>query len=664
MRKIQLKSSGRRRLAAHFASDLNDAQRAAATAPDGYNLILAGPGSGKTRVITYRVAHLIEKGVPAGSILLVTFTRRAAREMVARLEGLIGPQATEVWAGTFHHVGNRILRASAKVLGYDPNFTILDGEDQTDLIRLAMSDSGLFGTGKLAPKPASVLHLISYAVNVGRPLREVVLEKSPGLAEWVPAIEAVASAYRDRKRAANALDYDDLLGEWARLLREFPDQRAAQGRRFQHILIDEMQDTNHVQVALVETVAAAGAGNLTAVGDDAQSIYAFRGANYDNILKFPERHPGAKVYRLETNYRSTPEIVAFTNASIAHNRGGFPKDLVSARPAGLKPVALPVTDAFEEADFLCQQILEFHEEGVPLARMAVLYRNHHDSIVLQGELVARGIEYSVRSGVRFFEQAHLKDVLAYLRIVVNPRDEPAWRRLLLSLPGIGQAKGSALCVRLIGAESPLDAMATAEVMAAVPPKSRGFYAGLVADVQKVQAVDPESNPAEAIHAVLKGGYPATVKVKYERPENRIADIEQLAVLAARYQSLERMIAELLLAGDIYGMDTVEGGEPADSLVLSTIHQAKGLEWSRVFIPRLIEDGFPHYRALGEPGGEEEERRIFYVAVSRAMDELYLTYPMTVSRGGRGPNVLTRPSRFLTEIPPDLYEPAVVERDGV
>lgn len=661
MRKIVLKKTGGDRLAAHFASELNDAQRAAATAPDGYNLILAGPGSGKTRVITYRVAYLIDKGVPAQSILLVTFTRRAAREMVARLETLIGPKASEVWAGTFHHVGNRILRQAAKVLGFDPNFTILDGEDQIDLVKLAMADSGLFGTGKLSPKPAAVLHLISHALNVGKPLDQIVLEKNPALADWTPAIEDVALAYQARKRAANALDYDDLLGEWARLLRDFPNQLAAQGKTFRHILIDEMQDTNHVQVALAESIAAAGEGNLTAVGDDAQSIYAFRGADYDNILKFPERHKGAGVFRLETNYRSTPEIVAFTNDSIAHNRGGFPKKLESARGGGLKPVCLPVSDAYEEADFLCQQILEFHEEAVPLSRMAVLYRNHHDSIVLQGELVARGIEYSVRSGVRFFEQAHIKDMLAYLRIVVNPKDEPAWRRLLLLLPGVGQTKGSAICSALIGAEAPLEAMATAEVMAVVPPKSKGFYAGLVADLQKVRAVEPEANPAAAIGAVLAGGYPATVKVKYERPENRIADLEQLGVLAARYQSLERMIAELLLAGDIYGMDTIDNGQPTDALVLSTIHQAKGLEWSKVFIPRLIEEGFPHYRALGEPGGEEEERRIFYVAVSRAMDELYLTYPLTVSRGGRGPNVLTKPSRFLTEMNPDLYEQAIVER---
>lgn len=661
MRRIRLQKSVPDRLRQRFAEDLNESQRAAATAPDGYNLILAGPGSGKTRVITYRVAHLIALGVAPDSILLVTFTRRAAREMVGRLEGLIGPQAARVWAGTFHHIGNRLLRRSAEALGLGPNFTILDSEDQRDMVRLAMEDSGLFGTGRLAPKPPNVQHLLSYAFNVGKPLREVITQRHRELTEWAPQLEAVAAAYAERKRASNCVDYDDLLGLWARLIDEFPDQLAAQAAQFRHILIDEMQDTNTIQVNLVESIARAGAGNLTAVGDDAQSIYRFRGANYDNILKFPERHVGARIYRLEVNYRSTPEIVAFTSASIAHNQTGFPKQLAAHKPKGCLPVVIATADAYEEAELICEQILECHERGISLNRIAVLYRNHHDSILLQGELVGRGINYLVRSGLRFFEQAHIKDVLAYLRVIVNPRDEPAWRRLLLLLPGIGQAKSAALCDRLTKAPEPLGALASAETMAAVPTRSKGFFGGFVADLRKISNVEPESNPAAAIGAVLQGGYPGAVRTLYDRSENRIADIEQLAVLAGRYNSLERMIAELLLAGDVYGFETLaDGDEPEETLVLSTIHQAKGLEWSRVFIPRLIEESFPSYRALDEPGGEEEERRIFYVGITRAMDELFLTYPQMIARGGRGPSALTTASRFLTEIDSALYEPAVVE----
>ena len=662
MRKIQLRKPGDDRLAAQFAAELNPAQHEAATAPDGFNLILAGPGSGKTRVITYRVAYLIARGVPPESILLVTFTRRASREMLSRLETLVGPRAAKVWAGTFHHVGNRLLRRSAKVLGFGENFTILDGEDQLDLVKLAMEDAGLVGTGKMTPKPSGVQHTLSFAFNVQRPLKEVVLERNPEWEEWLPNLEAAGTAYAKRKKQANCMDYDDLLGQWARLLAEFPDQRAAQARMFRHLLIDEMQDTNSIQADLVETIAREGSGNLTAVGDDAQSIYRFRGANYDNILKFPERNPGTRIFRLETNYRSSPEIVAFTNASIAHNESGFPKTLVSARGKGVRPLVVPAADAHEEADFLAQQVLDLRDEGVLLGRMAVLYRNHHDSILLQAELVSRGIPYTVRSGLRFFEQAHIKDVLAYCRILANPRDEPAWRRLLLLLPGIGPAKGSAICTRLIEAPAPIASLATAETMALVPAKSKGFFAGFVADLRKVEQAKPQSNPAAAIAAILQGGYPDTVRARYERPDNRIADIEQLAVLASRYDSLERLIADLMLAGDVYGVDGLDSDDPTEHLVLSTIHQAKGLEWSRVFIPRLVEEGFPGTRALSEAGGEEEERRVFYVAVTRAMDELYLTYPLTLARGARGPTLITRPSRFLDEIDSSLYEQATLESE--
>jgi DNA helicase-2/ATP-dependent DNA helicase PcrA len=662
MRKIRLKSKGSDKLAEQFARELNPSQLAAATAPDGFNLILAGPGSGKTRVITYRVAHLIARGVPADSILLVTFTRRAAREMVGRLETLIGAQAARVWAGTFHHIGNRILRRAAETLGFAPNFTILDSEDQEDLIRLAMDEAKIHGSNTLSPKPSQVLNLLSFAFNVGRPIAEIVAEKTPKLAEWVPEIEKTADFYASRKLAANCMDYDDLLGQWARLIRDFPEQRKAIATRFKHLLIDEMQDTNLVQADLIETLAREGAGNLTAVGDDAQSIYGFRGANYDNILKFAERNPSARVFTLDVNYRSTPEIVAFTNASIAHNTTGFGKTLVSARGKGSRPLLVPVENVNEEAEFVCQQVLEWHEEGLGLGSMAVLYRNHYDSVILQAELVHRGIPYIVRSGLRFFEQAHIKDVLAFLRVIVNARDEAAWRRLLLLLPGIGPAKTSAIYQGLASSDDPHAALASAETMKLVPAKGKGQFAGFVADLRKIQATDPETHPAIAIEAILKGGYPQVVKSKYERPENRIADIEQLVVLASKYESLERLTSELLLAGDIYGADTLATEEPEEHLVLSSIHQAKGLEWSRVFVIRLVEDGFPNARTLNDPGGEEEERRIFYVAVTRAKDELYLTYPTILQRGSWDMGLIARPSRFVTEVDPDLIEPAIIEAD--
>ncbi|ADV62591.1 UvrD/REP helicase [Isosphaera pallida ATCC 43644] len=660
---------------------LNEVQRLAAAAPDGVNLILAGPGSGKTRVITHRVAWLIGQGVAPESILLTTFTRRAAREMVARLSSLVGPAADQVWAGTFHQIANRLLRRRefAEALGYQSNFSILDAEDALDLVAQAIDELGLGTRGRSSTrrggsesgcgeaggplKPSTVQAALSLALNTRTGLPRIVEERFPELSGRIEQVEAIARTYAAKKRAANAMDYDDLLVQWMRLMEQRPDARDRMAREFTHLLVDEMQDTNTLQIEIVETLAAAGAGNLTAVGDDAQSIYRFRGANYDNLLKFPERHPGCRVFRLEINYRSTPEIVAFTNDSIRHNVEGFPKTLISARPAShLKPLAAATSNAYEESDLICQLIQEAVEAGRRLGEIAVLYRNHHDSIVLQGDLVTRGLKYTVRSGLRFFEQAHIKDVLAHLRVLSNPRDETAWRRLLLLLPGIGPAAASRILETILPTANPLDTLATAEAMASAPPRARGRFAAFVADLAQIRAADPGNRPAEAVHAVLKSGYTEILKQKYEHPEQRLKDIEQLGVLAARYDALDRLVADLLLAGDVYGMDTLEPDEPAETLVLSTVHQAKGLEWSMVFVMRLIEESFPNARAVIEPGGLDEERRIFYVAITRAKDELILTYPHLLSRGGRGPVVLTKPSRFLQEIDVNLYERAIVSRD--
>lgn len=656
MRKILLKKAGS--FAERLAADLNEAQAAAATAPDGFNLILAGPGSGKTRVVTYRVAHLIEQGVSPESILLVTFTRRAAQDMVRRLGTLVGAGGTRIWAGTFHHIGNRILRKAAKSIGLEPNFTILDSEDQRDLIGLALVDAGLSGTGRYAPKAADLQKLFGLAFNSRRDVGDLAEERYP---DFRREIETAARIYEARKRAANSLDYDDLLGCWSRLLREHPNHLRQQAETFRHILVDEMQDTNRIQIELVETIARAGANNLTAVGDDAQSIYRFRGAYYQNLVDFPRRNPETRVFRLELNYRSTPEIVAFVNASIAHNASGFAKNLVSARTSGIPPAVVAASDGYEEAEFICEQILDWREQGIALDRIAVLCRNNHDGILLEAELTARGIPYHVRGGLRFFEQAHIKDVLAYLRIFANPRDEPAWRRLLLLLPGIGPAKAAAIWQRLALSADPFESLATAETMTLAPSKSKGFLAGFVTDLRAIAATDPQTHPGAAVDAVLRGGYSGVLRDKYSRPEERLSDIQQLGVLALQYDMLDSFVSELILAGDLHSAASMDAEPAGESLVLSTIHQAKGLEWSRVVIPRLIDESFPNRRALFEADGEEEERRIFYVGVSRAMDELILTYPVVLEMGGRGPAVWTVPSRFLTEIENRFYEKTATER---
>lgn len=661
MRKITVRRPIDSAVIERLTRDLNESQRAAATAPSGYQLILAGPGSGKTRVIVHRVACLIASGVAADSIMLVTFTRRAAREMVDRLSQLVGPDSSRVWAGTFHHIANRILRSSAAVLGHTSNFTILDSEDRLDLIKLAMDQVGLAEAGSMTPKPAVIGRLISLSINIRKPLAAVVADQAEAVARWRSGIEAVAVAFAAQKHAADSMDYDDLLVNWDRLVRDFPEERDRLGQRFRHILIDETQDANSLQVGVVEAIAAAGSGCLTAVGDDAQSIYGFRGASAENILGFSQRHPGAGVFHLDVNYRSTPQIVAFTRASIENNRRGFAKNLVSVHPPGPLPLVVAAHDGQEEAAFIAHDILAARDRGIALARMAVLYRSHQDGVLIEGELLARRIPYTVRGGVRFFEQPHVKDVTAYLRIIQNPRDLTSWRRLLMQLPGIGAAKSAAIAQKLVQAENPLAALATAETMALAPARSKGYLAGFVMDLRRVMEADPVGNPAAAIAAVLAGGYSAAIHLLYDHADERLADIEQFAALAAKYHSLERLTASLLLSGDVNAADF--DGEPGEKefVVLSTIHQAKGLEWSRVYVPRLIEEGFPHGRALDEPEGEDEERRIFYVAISRARHELILTYPLMVSRGGRG-SFLARPSRFLLEVDPALFEKAEIDSD--
>ena len=610
MRKIRLQKSGDDRLAAQFAADLNRAQHEAATAPDGFNLILAGPGSGKTRVITYRVAYLIARGVPAESILLVTFTRRAAREMVGRLEALIGPRAAKVWAGTFHHIGNRLLRRSAQ----GPRLRRRTSRSSTARTSSTSSAWRWKTPGSSAPagwppsRRASSTPSASRSTSGGRSRRSSS-SATPTGRSGSPTSKPPRRPMRTGKKPPTAWITTTSSASGPGCSTSSPTSEATQAKMFRHLLIDEMQDTNTVQADLIETLAREGSGNLTAVGDDAQSIYKFRGANYDNILKFPERNPGTNIFRLETNYRSTPEIVAFTNASIAHNASGFPKTLVSARGTGPSPWSSPPPTPTRRPSSSPSRSWNSATRGSPSARWPCSIATTTTASCCRPNWSRRGVPYTVRSGLRFFEQAHIKDVLAYCRILANPRDEPAWRRLLLLLPGIGPAKASAICNRLIEAADPLAALATAETMALVPAKSKGLFAGFVADLRKVEKTKPETHPADAIAAILKGGYPETVRARYERPDNRIADIEQLAVLASRYDSLERLIADLMLAGDVYGVDGLDADDSTEHLVLSTIHQAKGLEWSRVFVPRLVDEGFPsapspgrtRRRGRGAPG---------------------------------------------------------------
>ena len=428
-----------------YARELNEEQKAVVFAPDGPTLVVAGAGSGKTRTLVYRVSRLIEDGADPASLLLLTFTNRAAREMKRRVESLIGADLVRATAGTFHSVGARLLRPHAELLGFKANFTILDSEDTKDLLESATSDIGVPVTERRFPKGDLLRAIVSLCVNTGRRLDDVITEEHAHFLPQLDAIRTVVHRYLERKVLANGMDYDDLLLNWKRLMLEQPGIRRSFGVRFKHVLVDEYQDVNHLQADLVDMVVQdVEKPNVMVVGDDAQSIYSFRGADFEALLGFPDRHPGTAVYPLETNYRSTPEILRLADASIAQNTRRFEKTLRPVRPSGVPVAVVGASDVSQQAEFVAQRVLELRDEGTPLNEIAVLYRAHHQALELQIELTRRGIPYEIRSGMRFFEQQHVKDVLAYLRLVVNPKEETSFKRLLKLLPKVGERTAATL----------------------------------------------------------------------------------------------------------------------------------------------------------------------------------------------------------------------------
>src|ERR1041385_5191188 len=438
-----------------YEDELNQEQLDVVMAGEGPMLVIAGAGSGKTRALTYCVSRLIEDGIDPSDILLLTFTNKASREMLSRVEQLVPIDPRRIWGGTFHSVGNRLLRQHAAAIGYRPNFSILDDEDSKEMMESAVSALGIKTMEKRFPKGDVLLDIYSFLINTRTPL-EIELENNyPHFAIYRDEIISVFRRYKERKREANAMDFDDLLVNWKLLLDEHPEVGEALKRRFRTILVDEYQDTNKLQADIIDSMASERR-NVMVVGDDAQSIYSFRGASFENILTFPLRFPEAKIYKLETNYRSTPQILALANASMSHNRFQFKKELHAVRGSGPEPAVVGVDDVFEQAAFVAQRILELRDEGESLADIAVLYRSHYQSLELQMELSRRLIPYEIRSGVRFFEQAHIKDVVAYLKIVTNTRDELSWKRVLKLYPKIGEKTAAEVWTRISAAPDPLD----------------------------------------------------------------------------------------------------------------------------------------------------------------------------------------------------------------
>ena len=654
-----------------YAKELNEQQHAAVTAPPGPALVIAGAGSGKTRTLTYRVGYLLEQGIPADRILLLTFTNKAAKEMMRRVADLLSQEMPGLWGGTFHSIGNRILRQHAPRLGYQRDFTIMDREDARDLINACVGESKIDVKATRFPKAEVLADIFSLAGNMRMEVPKILEEHYGYFEALAPQITELQKSYANRKRATNAMDFDDLLELWLKLLKDHPDVLEQYQRRFQFILVDEYQDTNQLQSELIDLLAARHK-NVMVVGDDAQSIYAWRGANFQNILKFPERYPGTNVYKIETNYRSTPQILDVANAAIAANIRQFTKHLTPARKPGEKPVLVPCMTASEQAAFVAQRVLELREEGGNLNEMAVLYRSHFHALELQLELTRRNIPFSITSGIRFFEQAHIKDATAYIKLISNPRDELSFKRIVQLLPGIGGKGADKLWLKFAATLPPATLAPEADIPAptapqpalavalqscadAVPKKAAVPWAQFVATISQLEDKTVRANPAKMIRLVVEAGYDEYLQENYPNYSIRLDDLEQLAIFAQQFPDTGDFLSQLALLTNLEAEAEETANRDTEQLRLSTIHQAKGLEFDVVFIIMLCDGMFPSGRSLETSEGEEEERRLFYVAITRARNELYLSYPLIRMMPGGSGDAMQQPSRFLNEIPRELLD---------
>ena len=646
-----------------YAAELNEQQLAAVTAKPGPQLIIAGAGSGKTRTLTYRVAYLLENGIDPRNILLLTFTNKAARQMLDRVANLLPIDASGIWGGTFHSVGNRMLRRHGSALGLNGGFTIMDREDQKDLINTVVASAGIDPKEIRFPKGDVLAEIFSFVVNTETPMEELLALKFPYFLPLLEKITDVHARYEKKKKATNSVDFDDLLEKTLTMLQKHENIASFYRRQFQFILVDEYQDTNKIQADFIDLLACENR-NVMVVGDDAQSIYSWRGANFQNILEFPKRYPDAQVFKIEMNYRSVPEVLEVANAAISANVDQFKKNLQPVRESNsAKPAIVALNDGNEQAQFIAQRILELRDEDVDLNEIAVLYRAHYHALELQLELSRRGIPYQITSGIRFFEQAHIKDVISFLRFVSNPRDEVAFKRMVKLLPGIGNRSAENLWSawdKSLNERGEITSWSERLMAMSVGAKSKKHWTQLAHTLDEIAPGRQPNPPSEMITSVVEAIYDDYAKVNFTNYELRKEDLNQLAAFARQFKDANEFLSQLALISNVDAEAAPNQTGDKEAVNLSTVHQAKGLEFHTVFVIWLTDGMFPSSRSMDERKDLEEERRLFYVAITRAKDELYLTYPHMRLTGGYG-DVFQRPSRFLKEIPNKLVEDWEVNR---
>ncbi len=632
-----------------FEKALNAEQLAAVRSPDGPVLIIAAAGTGKTRTLTYRVAHLVEQGVDARRVLLLTFTNRAAREMLERAQGLVGEGVGGLWGGTFHHMANRMLHRHGDLLGYSLDYTILDDDDSRGLVKTIAEDLKLLG--KHFPKPDVLLSVFGLASSREVPVATLAEKWFENHPIQIEDVVRVWKAYEDRKRALNAMDFDDLLANGLKLFRDHADVLQRYQEHFLYILVDEYQDTNAIQSQWVDLLAAKRR-NLLVVGDDFQSIYSWRGADFRNILSFPQRYPDAKVFKLETNYRSVPGILDVANRCIAGNPEQFQKSLRAVRTDGRKPVVVNVRAGDDQARYVIDRIRRLKRAGYRMSDIAVLYRAHFHALELQLELARERIPFVITSGARFFEQAHVKDVCSLLRLLVNPGDELAFARLMAMLPKIGEKTAVRIWEKLgrrvdLKTEDGLRALRELLPAAAALEWKNIEPIGLAYEKDELG-----DDPGEVIYRFMKEFYDEYAIETFDNYDRRKEDLDALIDFTTQYESAKDFLSETALLTNVDREQSDAADQ--DRIRLSTVHQAKGLEWPAVFILWAVDGMFPSSRSMNEAGGEGEERRLFYVATTRAKDELYLCVP-EVRRTREGGVMFCQPSRFVQELPLDLVD---------
>ncbi|MBV9619192.1 MAG: ATP-dependent helicase, partial [Verrucomicrobia bacterium] len=569
-----------------YAAELNEQQLAAVTAPPGPQLIIAGAGSGKTRTLTYRVAYLLENGIDPRNILLLTFTNKAARQMLERVANLLPIDASGIWGGTFHSVGNRILRLHGSAIGYNSGFSIMDREDQKDLINTVVASAGIDPKEIRFPKGDVLAEIFSFVINTETPMEELLAEKFPYFLPLLDRIKDVQDRYEKKKKKTNSMDFDDLLQKTLTMLQKHEDIAQFYCRQFQFILVDEYQDTNKIQADLIDLLASEHR-NVMVVGDDAQSIYSWRGANFQNILEFPKRYPDAHVFKIEMNYRSVPEILGVANAAIAANIEQFKKNLQPVRESSAaKPGIVALNDGNEQAQFVAQRILELRDENVDLNEVAVLYRAHYHALELQLELSRRGVPYQITSGIRFFEQAHIKDVISFLRLVANPRDEVAFKRMVKLLPGIGNRSADNLWNgwdKSLSESDEITLWSERLLPMNVSAKSKKHWAQLVHTLDEIAPGGQPNPPSEMITSVVEAIYDDYAKVNFTNYELRKEDLSQLAAFARQFKDLNEFLSQLALISNVDAEAAPNQTADREAVNLSTVHQAKGLEFHTVFV---------------------------------------------------------------------------------